>query len=162
MSTEHHPKTHGANGEPRHADVTFEPVDVQVSTIYWYLVALGVSVALSLLACVYIFRFTANLAQESNTPPTAAMRQMNEKMAHENKDPASMQYPDEPRLQGVPGHTADPQQDLRDKLEVDRKANDTLMWIDRNTGLAQIPVDDAMKIIVEKGLPPIASAEKKK
>lgn len=162
MSTEHHNAAHGTNEEPRHADVTFEPVDIHVGTIYWYLVALGIAVALSLVACVYIFRFTADLARESNTPPTAAMQQMTEKMIQEKKDPASMQYPDEPRLQGVPGHTSDPQQDLRDKLEIDRKANETLMWIDQKTGLAQIPVDDAMKIIVEKGLPPIAPVEKKK
>lgn len=162
MSTEHHKAAHGGDGEPRHADVTFEPVDIQVGTIYWYLVALGITVALSLVACVYIFRFTADLAHESNNPPTAAMQQMKEKMMQEKKDPAAMQYPDEPRLQGVPGHTTDPQQDLRDKLEIDRKANETLMWIDRKTGLAQIPVEDAMKIIVEKGLPPIAAPERKK
>ena len=48
MSTEHQSKAHAPNGEPHHADVTFEPVDVQVGTIYWYLVALGAAVALSL------------------------------------------------------------------------------------------------------------------
>jgi hypothetical protein len=160
MSTEQHGATHDAGGEPRHTDVTFEPVDVQVGTIYWYLLALGVAVALSLVACVYIFRFTASLAQESDTPPTAAMRQMTEKMTTQEKQ--AMEYPAEPRLQGVPGHTTDPQQDLRDKLEIDRKANETLMWIDQNSGMAQIPVEDAMKIIAEKGLPAIATAEKKK
>jgi len=162
MSTELHSKAHGANGEPQHADVKFEPVDVQVGTIYWYLAVLGITVAVSLIACVYIFRFTANLAKESDTPPTAAMQQMNERMAAEKKDPASMQYPDEPRLQGVPGHETDPQQDLRDKLATDLKANETLDWVDQANGIAQIPVSEAMKIVAEKGLPAIAPAEKKK
>ena len=67
MSTEPHSQTQSENGEPRHGDVTFEPLDVQVGTIYWYLAGLGLSVVLSLLACVYIFRFTAGLAQESGS-----------------------------------------------------------------------------------------------
>jgi hypothetical protein len=160
MSTEHHANAHGATGEPRHADVKFEPVDVQVSTIYWYLVALGVAVAVSLVACVYIFRFTAGLAKESDTPPTAAMQQMTEKMSDEERQ--AMDYPPEPRLQGVPGHETDPQQDLRDKIAEDKKANETFGWIDQTNGIAQIPVSEAMKIIAEKGLPAIAAAEKKK
>jgi len=160
MSTDPHGAAHDASGQPVNPDVTFERSDVEVSTIYWYLGALGVAVALSLLACVYIFRFTANLTQESNTPPTAAMQQMTEKMSQEKKD--EMQYKDiEVRLQGVPGHTNDPQEDLRQKIEADNKANASLEWIDRNAGLAQIPVEDAMKIIVEKGLPGAAPAEKK-
>jgi hypothetical protein len=161
MSTEPHAKAHGTNGEPHHPDVTFEPVDVQVGTIYWYLVALGIAVVLSLIACLYIFRFTANLAQESDTPPTAAMQQMTKKMSEEKKDPASMQYPDEPRLQGVPGHTNDPQEDLRQRIAEDQKANETLSWVDQPNGIAQIPVSEAMKIIAAKGLPPIAVEKKK-
>jgi len=162
MSTEHQGKAHAPNGEPHHADVTFEPVDVQVGTIYWYLVALGVAVALSLFVCVYIFRFTASLAKESDTPPTAAMQQMTEKMSEEEKQ--AMDYPPEPRLQGVPGHENDPQEDLRQKIAGDKKANETLGWIDEANGIAQIPVSEAMKIIAEKGLPPVnpAAAEKKK
>jgi hypothetical protein len=75
--------------------------------------------------------------------------------------------PPEPRLQGVPGHDADPQRDLRGKLRADTEANEKLEWIDKNAGIAQIPVKDAMRIIAEKGLPgtPTAaplSAEKKK
>src|SRR5262249_37322123 len=121
MSTEHHGKTPAPNGEPHHADVTFEPVDVEVRTIYWYLIALGVAVALSLLVCVYIFRFTANMAKESDSAPTTAMQQMTEKMSPEEKQ--AMDYPPEPRLQGVPGHTNDAQEDLRQKLAEDKKAN---------------------------------------
>lgn len=162
MSTEHHANAHGANGEPQHADVKFEPVDVQVSTIYWYLVALGLAVAISLVACVYIFRFTANLAKEADTPPTAAMQQMTEKMSAQEKQ--AMAYPPEPRLQGVPGHETDPQRDLREKIASDKEANETLGWVDEANGIAQIPVSEAMKIVAEKGLPPIAAAaaEKKK
>jgi hypothetical protein len=161
MTTDKHGAAHDASELPTNPDVTFERSDVEVGSIYWYLFALGVAVALSLFVCVYIFRFTANLTQESNTPPTAAMQQMSETMSQQKKDPATMQYPDEPRLQGVPGHPNDPQEDLRQKIEADKKANESLAWIDRNAGLVQIPVEDAMKIIAEKGLAGAVPAEKK-
>jgi hypothetical protein len=72
--------------------------------------------------------------------------------------------PPEPMLQGVPGHTNDPQQDLRNMVQDDREANNKLGWIDKPAGIAQIPVDEAMKIIVSKGLPavPAPAGEKKK
>ena len=72
--------------------------------------------------------------------------------------------PPEPRLQGVPGHTSDAQLDLRDKREADQEANEKYDWIDKQAGIARIPVEEAMKIIVERGLPAVPSAgtEKKK
>jgi hypothetical protein len=72
--------------------------------------------------------------------------------------------PPEPRLQGVPGHGTDPQYDLRAKLQQDTEDNEKVGWIDQTAGIARIPVEDAMKIIAEKGLPAASTppAEKKK
>jgi hypothetical protein len=52
---------------------------------------------------------------------------------------------------------------LRYKLKADIDANEKLQWLDKNAGIAQIPVEDAMKIIAERGLPgaSASSAEKK-
>jgi hypothetical protein len=66
-------------------------------------------------------------------------------------DRERMSLPPEPRLQGVPGHTADPQQDLRDKVAGDVAANESIGWVDKANGIAKIPVSEAMKIIAEKG-----------
>ena len=71
------------------------------------------------------------------------------------ENPSTM--PPEPRLQGVPGHIADAQQDMRDKIAEDTKANETYKWIDEKGGIAQIPVKEAMKIIAEKGLPTVSA-----
>ena len=53
---------------------------------------------------------------------------------------------------------------LREKMREDTEANEKAGWIDQTNGIAQIPVQDAMKIIAEKGLPAAATppAEKKK
>ncbi len=148
MSTE----PHNTGQEPRHADVSFEERDIQASTIYGYLFALGLAVAASLLICVYILRFTAKFAASTDTPPPPSRE------AHQKE------LPPEPRLQGVPGHETDPQADLRKKIQEDSEANQKLEWIDKPGGIAQIPVKDAMKIVAEKGLsaPPPPALEKEK
>jgi hypothetical protein len=137
--------------EQRHTDVAFEPRDINAGTIYRYLFALGLATAAALLISVYILRFTSDYAASTQAPPPPSRE------AH----PRDM--PPEPRLQGVPGHGTDPQQDLRNKLKADTEANEQFGWIDQTTGIAQIPVKDAMKIIAEKGLPAVTppSAQKK-
>ena len=155
MSTEMHNTAHGAPGaeaEPRNADVSFEKADVQVTTIYWYLGALAIAVMLSYVVCVFVLRLTTKIAVEFDTPPPMIRQEMGS---------AYEALPPEPRLQGVPGHLTDPQTDLRKKVQADTAANERYGWIDQSSGIAQIPVQDAMKIIAEKGLPAIQPAEKK-
>jgi len=155
MSTEPHPTGRAPGAEPRHADVSYEPRDVQASTIYWFLFALGLATVVAAVICVFILRFTTNLAASSEAPPPPSREAL-------GKDYRNL--PPEPRLQGVPGHLNDPQKDLREKVKADSEANEELKWIDKNAGIAQIPVKDAMKIIAEKGLPAVGAppAEKKK
>jgi hypothetical protein len=158
MSTDHHKSGHAVNTPadlaPRHEDVSFETRDVRATTIYWYLIALAVAVAASFAVCVSVLHVTTRLAEEADTPPPPSRAMLG---------PDYKNLPPEPRLQGVPGHENDPQQDLREKLKADTEANESLGWVDRSAGIAQIPVKEAMKIIAEKGLPAAGekSAEKK-
>jgi hypothetical protein len=155
MSTESHNSAHNAGAQPEHDTVAFETRDVKAHTIYLYLAVLAIAVILSYVVCVFVLRATTKMAAESDTPPPSVRQEM-------GKDYLTM--PPEPRLQGVPGHGTDPQYDLREKLREDREANEKAGWIDQTSGVAQIPVEDAMKIIAEKGLPAASAlpAEKKK
>jgi hypothetical protein len=152
MSTDMHGTAHGAGAEPRHTDVSFEKADVEATTIYWYLGALAIAVILSYVVCVYVLRLTTRIAVEFDTPPPAVRQEMGS--AYESMPP-------EPRLQGVPGHSSDAQEDMRQKVRSDSQANEKFGWVDQSAGIAQIPVSDAMKIIAEKGLPGAPPAEKK-
>jgi hypothetical protein len=155
MSTESHNSARNAGALPEHDTVAFETRDVKARTIYVYLAVLAVAVILSYVVCVFILRATTKLAVEGDTAPPPVRQEM-------GKDYLTM--PPEPRLQGVPGHVTDPQSDLREKMREDTEANETAGWIDQTNGIAQIPVEDAMKIIAEKGLPAASTtpAEKKK
>src|SRR5260370_29885340 len=125
MSTE----SHNAGQEPRHTDVSFEERDIKAGTIYGYLFALGLAVVASFLICVYILRFTSNFAASSDTPPPPSPEAL-------GKDYRAL--PPEPRLQGVPGHQADPQHDLRQKNQEDNDANEKLEWVHKTRGTSQM------------------------
>ena len=145
MSTE---KQHSGPGDPDapfHETVTFEPRDINVGTVAKQLIYLGLTIVIALLICIPILKFLTGMAAENDTPMPPVRAQMS------TGDRDNMSLPPEPRLQGVPGHTADAQQDLRDKNAADTTANESLGWVDKANGIAKIPVSEAMKIIAEKG-----------
>jgi hypothetical protein len=149
MSNEHH--NHGqTNGErPQHADVSFEATDVRSSPIFKFLAYLGITTIASFILSIGIYKGLKSYWTNSYEAP-APMRD------------AGPRFPPEPRMQGMPGHLTDPQHDMREKVEADTKANNELGWVDKNAGIAQIPVKDAMKLIVEKGMPAVSAPAEKK
>ena len=149
MSTEHHNHGQGNGGRPQHADVLFEGTDVKSTPIFKFLTYLGITVIASFFLSLGIYKGLKSYWTNSYEAP-APMRQ------------AGPHLPPEPMLQGMPGHLTDPQLDMRSKVEADTKANNDLGWVDKNAGIAQIPVKDAMKMIVEKGLPAVSAPAEKK
>jgi len=152
MSAEPQKKGHGYGGRPVHDDVSFEPRDVRTSPILKFLIYLGVTIILSYGLTLIVYRGLTRYWQDTYTAPPPS------------RGNTAATMPPEPRLQGMPGHLSDPQKDWRDKVKADTEANNQLLWIDKNSGIAQIPVSEAMKLIAEKGLlaVPVAPAEKKK
>jgi hypothetical protein len=152
MSSEHHNTSQPGDPQPTNTDVAFESSDIDTRTILAYLFYLAISVAAAFLITVFVFRFLTKMAADSDTPMAPV---------HRGIGPT---VPSGPPLQGVPYSPDDPQLDLRNKRESDQAANEKFDWVDKQAGIAQIPVDEAMKIIVTKGFPavPAPAAEKKK
>jgi hypothetical protein len=152
MSTEPLKNGHGAPERPLHDDVSFEARDVSTSPILKFLMYLGIAIVLSYGLTLVVYRGLTRYWQSTYTPPPPS------------RGNAGATMPPEPRMQGMPGHLTDPQSDMRNKVQADTEANNQFLGIDKNSGIAQIPVSEAMKIIAEKGLPavPVAPAEKKK
>ena len=72
----HTPLT-GHTGElPHNETVAFETRDVQVRSIYWYLIALTISVAASFFICIYILRYTERFVSREDTPMMPARAAM--------------------------------------------------------------------------------------
>lgn len=55
--------------------------------------------------------------------------------------------PPEPRLQ------TDPRQDLADMRAKEQELLDSYGWVDKNAGIVRIPIDTAMKLTLQRGLP---------
>jgi hypothetical protein len=152
MSTDQHHDSHHSGAEPVHSDVAWEKADVSPSTIYIYLIGLAVAVVLSYVVCVFVLRGTTNMVEKFDKAPPPIRQAIGK---------SYQTMPPEPRLQGVPGHGNDPQADLREKLEQDTQVMESYEKMDESSGMAQIPIEDAMKMIVEKGLPGAPPAEPK-
>jgi hypothetical protein len=55
--------------------------------------------------------------------------------------------PPEPRLQ------TNPRQDLGDLRTSERELLEGYHWVDRNAGIVRIPIEEAMRLTIERGLP---------
>ena len=55
--------------------------------------------------------------------------------------------PPEPRLQ------VNPRQDLADLRAKEDRTLNTYGWVDRNAGVVRIPIDEAIRLILQRGLP---------
>jgi hypothetical protein len=157
MSTDSHNSGHETGELPVHKDVTYEGRDINVGTVVKQLIYLGITIVVALAICVPVLNFLTGMSAENDTP----MPPVRAEMSQGARD--AMELPPEPRLQGVPGHENDAQQDLRDKIAADTAANESIGWVDKASGVAKIPVSEAMKIIAEKaGKSSAAPAQEKK
>jgi hypothetical protein len=156
MSTDSH-NTGPSSGElPVHKDVSYEERDINVGTVVKQLIYLGITIVVALAICVPILNYLTGISKENDTPMAPVRAEMSQPARDE------MMLPPEPRLQGVPGHEKDPQQDLRDKIAADTAANESYGWVDKSSGVAKIPVSEAMKIIAEKAASSSAPPAKEK
>lgn len=148
MSTEHY--NTGPGGLPVHQDVSFEERDVRVSIIFKFLFWMAVVIVLSFGFSLVFYRGLLHYWNSEYTLPPPSRAEAGSRM------------PPEPRMQGMPGHFNDPQLDMREKVAEDTAANESLGWVDKNAGIAKIPVSDAMKIIAEKGFSAVSVPAEKK
>ena len=121
--------------EPGHARVAYERRDIRLSYPVGFAAGLVVLSLVILLAMWGLFRFFA--AQSRG-----------EQVALDPGVAASLRRtPPEPRLEPLP---LAPRQALR--AAEDARLT-TYGWVDRSGGIARIPIDRAMQMIVQKGVP---------
>jgi hypothetical protein len=60
---------------------------------------------------------------------------------------AMRRLPPEPRLQ------TDPRDDMANLRRSEDEVLDSYAWVDRNAGIVRIPIEQAMKLVAERGIP---------
>lgn len=151
---EHIPGGH----EPEAVDVSagYEVSDVKITGIIVFLVALGIFVAVTALLCYGIgAEINAHMNQEdgptnkwSKTVDIRQLGNMPSSPAMQNKVAELTQTFPTPRVQVDDGN-----QDLADLHQRENLLLDHYSWVDQSKGTVRIPIERAMEVLAEGGLP---------
>ena len=125
-----HSDEHFGNPEVRHEDS-----DVNIGGILAFAVGLIVVAAIVHVAMWLLFRFFDVREARQNTIAYPLAVQQEQRL------------PPEPRLQ------TNPRQDLQDLRAAEHDILTTYGWVDKNAGTVRIPIDEAIKLTLQRGLP---------
>jgi hypothetical protein len=131
-----------AEHQPHHADVSHETSDVNIRGILTFgggLVVLGAVVYLVVWLLFGYLNRRESAASASPAYPLAVGQ--------------DDRLPPEPRLQ------AHPRQDLKELRESEDALLRSYGWVDKNQGVVRIPIDEAMKLVLQRGLPSRPASE---
>jgi hypothetical protein len=124
----------------RNPEVAYEPSDASPGPV----VLTGVGLAVVVIICALVvlgllaWNFRTHAETPSEAPPIARGLRV---------------FPPEPRLQSAP--RIDYEQFRSDQLSILEGSG----WVDRERGIAHIPIADAMRIIAQRGIPPQQTPE---
>jgi hypothetical protein len=116
-----------------HESAGHERSDVGIGPIAMLVTGLAVLTIVALLAMWGLFRYFAAREAKTLAPPSP--------MAE------SRQLPPAPRLQVIP------ERDLQQLRKDEDKFLNSYDWVSREAGVVRIPIDRAMDLVVERGLP---------
>jgi hypothetical protein len=117
-------------------DVQHEESDINIRAIFGFGLALVVVAVVIHIGIYFLFVFFSTReasAKGTRNYPLAA--------GQENR------VPPEPRLQTAP------RQDLRDLRAAEEQILGSYRWVDRNAGIVSIPIGEAMRLTLQRGLP---------
>ena len=117
-------------------DVHHEESDVDIRAIFNFALGLFIVAALVHVLIYFMFRYLDGREASVN-----AVRQYPLAVGREDR------LPPEPRLQ------TNPRRDLQDLRTAEDRILNGYRWVDRNAGVVGIPVSEAMKLTLQRGLP---------
>ncbi|HWR54840.1 MAG TPA: hypothetical protein VN428_27270 [Bryobacteraceae bacterium] len=129
--------THGHETEER--PDRHEQKDANTKGLWWFLAALMTFLVISVLAMAGLYRFFGaqpGMAPEQLTPLAPAL-----------------QMPPTPRLQTLP------QLDMDSMRAREDRVLSTYGWVDQSAGIVRIPIDRAIDMLAQRGLPARASGQ---
>jgi hypothetical protein len=162
MPTPNHHMPHGHKNEEVDASLGYEQSDVKITGILVFLVAMGIFVALTGAVCYVIgAKFNAHMNKEdgpnSKWTRTAEIRDLGNLPSNpemQNKIAEITKSFPTPRVQLDDGN-----QDVADLHARENLLLNNYTWVDQSRGMVRIPVERAMEIVAEKGLPVAPAAQ---
>lgn len=124
MAHQHQHEDHGIPLLPPEAR------DADIKVVVWT----GIGVLVFMVICVIIAKFHYDY-------------EISQQPVEEGPFANEQRMPPEPRLQAYPA------KDLAAFRETQAHVTDTFGWVDKNAGVARVPVEKAVDMVLEKGLP---------
>lgn len=111
-----------------------EESDINIGGIFKFVLGLTVAAAVVHVVVWFMFVWLQSAAARADVSNPLRVGQ-------------DVRVPPEPRLQ------VEPRQDLSDYRAREAALLDGYHWVDKSAGVVRIPIDEAMKRVVERGLP---------
>lgn len=136
--------------EHRGGPETFDR-DINLKAIVVTGISLALLIALSMLFMWWMAKGLKRVEVAQDPPPRPI------------PEAVGRQLPPEPRLQGAPGSAFEekqgsPELELQQMRAEEERALTSYEWVDEAGGVARIPVERAIEILSEEGLPEVVSA----
>src|SRR5438067_791179 len=122
-------------------DVHHETTDIDIRGVFTFGIGLLVAAAVIHVAVWLLFRLLADEHAQRVAPEYPLAVSQHERV------------PPEPRLQPAPPLWKTPREDLQDFRQQEDQILTNYGWVDRNAGIVRIPIGEAMKLTVQRGLP---------
>jgi len=123
--------------DPRKDGLHVEPFDTEIDSrsIGWFGVWLTIGVVVVVILMWALYRDFLHRQEAADRPVSPLV------------DRTERRLPPEPRLQSTP------ELDLQSYLAEERRRTSSYGWVDEAQGIVHIPVDRAMDLLLEQGLP---------
>ncbi len=128
--------SHIANPDTKH-----ETTDVSASMLLKYIGVLVVGTVIILGAMKLLSDFFERREQSEELPPASRVN-----------PPGTQRLPPGPRLQGAPGSMELPMADMKTYLDEQNAKAQNYGWVNREAGIVRIPIDQAKKLVLERGI----------
>lgn len=117
------------------ADVGHETTDAEIAPLVWFAVFLAATVILCALVVIGLYKYldAREIAEKAGRYPLAAG--------------VERPLPPPPRLQTYPFD------DIKGLRKEENRILNHYAWVDQNAGVVRIPVERAIEVLAEKGLP---------
>src|SRR5207237_5103683 len=127
---------HARGSDAANETVHHEESDVNIRAIFGFGIGLFIVAVIVHVAIYVLFRYFSSGQEAANS-----VRQYPLATRQENR------LPPEPRLQ------TNPRQDLQDLRAQEEQLLNGYGWVDRNAGVVRIPIGEAMRLTIQRGLP---------
>jgi hypothetical protein len=137
-----------------------EKSDVSIRAVLWVIVIFIVFGIVAQIALWLLYRRFARMERLRNTAPLTAMQRPADMSVPQNQ-PLLQPFPRKLPGGAVQTPTSDtPVTDLADMRAAEQRVLTSYGWVDPQKGVVHIPIDEAMKLTLQQGLPVQAATQK--